>query len=213
MSIVTEDRYSYNSVEASKPYSGIRIRTRHQIYIHKTKLRPPCLSALLAQPPQHLQETPGIHQLRASIDNLLPTQRARSAASARSACGSTTRSTRATRALGPVLQIAVLVHTTTADSENNRLAEPLPPLPETRLDAPAPATLLSGSIAFGAGGHGAAGVCAARVEIQEAFGLLQGRGGGVLGIHEGLGDLGESQVFVRWEEVFHPRDEGVEVGA
>ena len=69
------------------------------------------------------------------------------------------------------------------------------------------------AVAFGAGGHGAYCICAAGVEVQEPFGLLQGGGGGVLGVHEGLGDFGEGQVFVRWQEVFHSRDEGVEVGA
>jgi hypothetical protein len=129
------------------------------------------LSTLLPQPPKHTQEIARVHQFRATINNLLPPQSAR-----RPACRTSSPSALSdpTSPLRPILQITILIHTTSPNRENNRFTEPLPPLPETRLDTPTTATLLA--VALRTRRHGAARVGAARVKVQEAFGLLQ-RGG------------------------------------
>lgn len=63
------------------------------------------------------------------------------------------------------------------------------------------------------GGHSAAGVCGARVEVEVilCFGNGGRRSGG--GIHDGFRDLCDGEVFVHGEEVLDAGDEVFEVCA
>lgn len=176
----------------------------------------PTLPTLPPQPSKHLQKAPRIHQLGTTIYDLLPAHSARLSGSATGTSPNTTRDPRpsSTGPPRPLLQIAILVHTPTPDGENNRITEPLPPLSETRFNSPrGPLARARARSVPARSRHRAAGIRAAGVEVQEAFGLLQGGRARVLRVHEALGDLGEGQVFVGGEEVFHAADEVFEVGA
>lgn len=166
------------------------------------------LRALRSQPRQLLREKVlGIHQIRRPVNNpLLWSNMAR--------VPSTTTPFR------PLLQISVLVHAPTSDREDNRLVEALPLLAETCLNASPRSVdtawhslllLLLLLPRLACVGHRASCVRVSGIEVQVALCFGDGRGRGILGVHEGFGNLGEREVAVRGEEGLDAGDERVDV--
>lgn len=158
------------------------------------------LDALLAERGQFAQhEVLGINQLCAAINNPFL---------AYSTCG-----TLATRPLGPILQVAVFIHATSANSEYNGLAEALSSLAKACLNTSGHAAIsLVPRLRCGRW-HCASGICAAGVKVEISLCFLESTGTCVGWIHERLRDLGECEILVRWKEILDARDDVLKIRA
>lgn len=168
----------------------------------------PRLLTFTAQP-EHLplKELLSIKQFCTSIDNPPPVR----------ALLSTTAPT--ARPFRPFLQIAIFIHTTTADGKDNSFTKSLSSLPETGARAGAHTTETTRHVSTAVATRlgcarwdctSCVGTPRVEVEITFCFGYCAAACS--CWIHYAFGDFRDGEITVDWEEVLHARYEIFEVG-